>query len=99
MTIDSSGRLDLLILSNVPDRGAHKVAVPFDALKKTSDGSLVLNVAGERLAMAPVFYKSDTDRPGYDQRVDRFFGLSPRWTVKQQAENDPYRWGGEAQGF
>jgi sporulation protein YlmC with PRC-barrel domain len=99
MTIDSSGRLDLLILSNVPDRGAHKVAVPFDALKKTSDGSLVLNVAGERLAMAPVFYKSDTDRPGYDQRVDRFFGLSPRWTVKQQAEKDPYRWGGEAQDF
>jgi sporulation protein YlmC with PRC-barrel domain len=99
MTIDSSGRLELLVLSNVPDRGSHKVAVPFDALKRTSDGSLVLNVAGERLAMAPVFYKSETDRPGYDQRVDRFFGLSPRWTVKQQAENDPYRWGGEAQGF
>jgi len=99
MTIDSSGRLDLLILSNVPDRGAHKAAVPFNALKKTSDGSLVLNVAGKRLAMSPVFYKSDTKRPGYDERVDRFFGLAPRWTVKQQAENDPYRWGGEAQGF
>jgi sporulation protein YlmC with PRC-barrel domain len=99
MTIDSSGRLDLLILSNVPDRGSHEVAVPFDALKRTSDGSLVLSVAGERLAMAPVFSRSYSNRPGYDKRVDRFFGLSPRWTVKQQAKNDPYRWGGEAQDF
>ena len=99
MTIDSSGRLDLLILSYVPNRGAHKVAVPFDALKKNSDGSLVLNVAGKRLAMAPVFYKSHINRPGYDKRVDRFFGLSPRWTAKQQAQNEPDRWGGEAQEF
>ena len=99
MTIDSSGRLDLLILSYVPNRGAHKVAVPFDALKKNSDGFLVLNVAGKRLAMAPVFYKSHINRPGYDKRVDRFFGLSPRWTAKQQAQNEPDRWGGEAQEF
>ena len=99
MTMDSSGRLDLLIVSNVPGRGAHKEAIPFDALKKTSDGSLVLNVLGERLAMAPLFSRSYSNRPGYDERVDRFFGLSPRWTVKQQAENDPYRWGGEVQGF
>jgi len=99
MTIKSSGRLDLLILSRVPGRGSHEVAVPFDALKKTSDGALVLNIPGERLAMAPVFYRWDTNRPGYDRRVDRFFGLSPRWTVKHQAVNDPYRWGGEAQGF
>jgi hypothetical protein len=99
MTMDSFGRLDLLILSNIPNRGSHKVAVPFDELKRTGDGSLVLDVAGKRLAMAPVFYRSDTDRPGYDERVDRFFGLSPRWTVKQQAEKDPYRWGGEAQEF
>jgi len=99
MTVRSSGRLDLLILSDLPNRGSHKVAVPFDELKRTSDGSLLLNVTGERLAMAPVFYKSYASRPGYDQRVDRFFGLSPHWTIKQQAENDPYRWGGEAQEF
>ncbi len=99
MTIDSSGHLDLLILSHVPGRGAHKVAVPFGELKKNSDGALVLNVAGERLARAPVFHKSDIKRSGYDERVDRFFGLSPRWTVKGQAENDLYGWGGEAQGF
>jgi sporulation protein YlmC with PRC-barrel domain len=98
MTIDSSGRLDLLILSHVPGRGAHKVAVPFDALRNSSDGALVLNIAGDRLEMAPVFHRSDTNRPGYDKRVDRFFGLSPRWTVKHQAESDPYRWGGESQG-
>jgi sporulation protein YlmC with PRC-barrel domain len=99
MTIDSSGRLDLLILSHVPGRGAHKVAVPFDALKKDSDGTLVLNIVGERLAMAPVFYRWDTNRSGYDARVDRFFGLSPRWTVSHQTLNDPYRWEGEAQDF
>ncbi len=99
ITIDSSGRLDLLVLSNVPDRGLHEVAVPFEALQKASDGSLALKVGGERLAMAPVFNKSHSSRPGYDERVDRFFGLSPHWTVKQQAESDPYRWGGEAQGF
>ena len=99
MTIDSSGRLDLLILSHVAGRGAHKVAVPFDALKKTSDGTLVLNIEGERLAMAPVFHRWDTNRSGYDARVDIFFGLSPRWTVKQQQQNDLYWWGGEAQDF
>lgn len=99
MTIDSSGHLDLLLLSGVPNRGSHEVAVPFEELKKTSDGSLVLNVTGRRLAMAPVFYKYDVNRMGYDQRVDRFFGLSPRWAVKPQAENDPYRWGGDYQGF
>lgn len=99
MTIDSSGRLELLLLSNLPDRGSHEVAVPFSALKKSGDGSLVLNVTGERLAMAPVFHSSYANRPGYDQRLDRFFGLSPHWTVKQQAENDPYRWGGAAQEF
>jgi len=42
--------------------------------------------------MAPVFYKSHINRPGYDKRVDRFFGLSPRWTAKQQAQNEPDRW-------
>jgi sporulation protein YlmC with PRC-barrel domain len=99
ITIDSSGRLDLLVLSNVPDRGLHEVAVPFEALKRTSDGSLALNVGGERLAMAPVFNMSYANKPGYDERVERFFGLSPHWTVKQQAESDPYRWGGDAQEF
>ena len=96
MTMDSSGRLELLVLSNVPGRGSHEVAVPFEALNRTSDGSLALNVGEEHLAMAPVFHKSYANRPGYDQQVDRFFGFSPRWTVKQQAESDPYRWGGEA---
>ena len=99
MTIDSSGRLDLLILSNVPERGSHELAVPFAELKKNGDGSLALNVTGERLAMAPVFNQFYASRPGYDERVDRFFGLSPRWTATQQAEKDPYRWGGEYQGF
>jgi len=99
MTIDSSSRLDLLVLSNVPGRGSHEVAVPFEALKRTSDGSLALKVGGERLAMAPVFNKSYANTLGYDERVDRFFGLSPHWTVKQQEESNPYRWGGEAQEF
>ena len=84
---------------NVSDRGADKIAVPFEALKRTSDGSLVLNVTGERLAMAPAFHRSYIDRMGYDQRVDRFFGLAPHWTVEHHAESDPYQWGGAAQGF
>jgi hypothetical protein len=99
VTMDSSWHLALLILSNVPDRGANKVAFPFEALKRTSDGSLVLNVKGERLAIAPVFHRSYVNRMGYDQRVDRFFGLAPHWTVEHHAESDPYQWGGAAQGF
>jgi sporulation protein YlmC with PRC-barrel domain len=99
MTMDSSGRLDLLILSNIPGRGANKVVVPFDALRKNSDGSLALNVTGERLAMAPVFHRSYANRTGYDERVDRFFGLAPRWTVEPRAASNPYQWGGAAQGF
>jgi sporulation protein YlmC with PRC-barrel domain len=99
MIMNSSGRLDLLVLSNVPGRGDSKVVVPFEALGRNRSGSLVLNVTGERLAMAPVFHQSYSTRTGYDRHVDRFFGLAPRWTVEHHAASNPYEWGGSAQDF
>jgi sporulation protein YlmC with PRC-barrel domain len=99
MIMNSSGRLDLLVISNVPRRGDSKVVVPFEALGKNSAGALVLNVPAERLAMAPVFHGSYANRTRYDQRVDRFFGLAPRWTVEHHAASNPYQWGGSAQDF
>lgn len=60
---------------------------------------MVLNVPWERLAMAPPYRSSKITDPGYDERVDRFFGLAPRWEENSATEKDPYRWGGEAQGF
>jgi sporulation protein YlmC with PRC-barrel domain len=99
MIMDGSGRLDFLVLSNLPGRGDSKVVVPFEALGKNSAGALVLNVTGERLAMAPVFHGSIANRKGYDESVARFFGLAPRWTVQHHAASNPYEWGGAAQGF
>jgi sporulation protein YlmC with PRC-barrel domain len=99
LIMNSSGRLDLLVLSNVPGRGDSKVVVPFEALAKSSEGALVLNVTAERLAMAPVFHEPYAKRTGYDERVDRFFGLAPSWTVEHHAASNPYKWGGAAQDF
>jgi sporulation protein YlmC with PRC-barrel domain len=99
MIMNPSVSLDLLFLSNVPGRGDHKVVVPFEALGKNSAGALVLNVPAERLAMAPVFHEPYAKRTGYDERVDRFFGLAPSWTVEHHAASNPYKWGGSAQDF
>jgi sporulation protein YlmC with PRC-barrel domain len=96
----SNGHIPLLILSNVKGRNDNLVAVPFDALRRTGKYPYALNIAGDKLASAPAFHRSDLHKRGYVQQVDRFFSLRPSWTEKGHVRNmDPYRWGGEAQDF
>ncbi len=100
LVVDPSGHINLLILSDVKGREDHQVAVPFDRLQGTSEGTFALNITGDQLASAPTFHRRDMYRYGYAERVDRFFGLQPHWTDRGQAKNlNPYRWGGEAQDF
>jgi sporulation protein YlmC with PRC-barrel domain len=96
----SNGHITLLALSDVEGRGDHLVAVPFDALNITDQGTFTLNITGNQLASAPSFHKSDLNKRGYAKNVYRFFGIRPLWTEGGSTRGlDPYRWGGEAQDF
>lgn len=101
LIIDSStGQIPLLVLSDVRGKGDNRVAVPFDALSRTSRGIFALNSTEDQLASAPSFHKSKMSNRSYTENVYRSFGLQPSWTEGGKAKAmDPYRWGGEAQDF
>ncbi len=108
LVIDSSnGKIAVLILSHIKGRGDDLVAVPFDTLKRTDEGTFALNVMGDDLAIgAKRFQTSDMHSPGYGEYggyaadVYRFFGLRPSWTTGGTTRStNPYRWGGTAQDF
>ena len=99
--IDPEGHISLAIIdrsSTKANEPEELVAVPFDALKWTSQGDyFVLNINRQVLAEAPVFHKNkDVTNPAFAAEMYRFFGLQPYWTEKAPS---PYQWGGEAQGF
>jgi sporulation protein YlmC with PRC-barrel domain len=99
LVIDSSiGHISLLILSDIKGRGDNLVAVPFDALYRTSGGTFALNSMGDELASASVFHRPDAHNYRYAERVYRFFGLQSSWSERGKGL-DLYRWGGEAQDF
>ncbi len=108
LVIDSSnGKIAVLILSHIKGRGDDLVAVPFDTLKRTDEGTFALNVMGDDLAIgAKRFQTSDMHSPGYGEYggyaadVYRSFGLRPSWTAGGTTRGtNPYRWGGTAQDF
>ncbi len=107
LVIDSSnGKIAVLILSHIEGRGDDLVAVPFDTLERTDEGTFALNVMGDDLAIgAKRFQASDMQSPGYGEYggyaadVYRFYGLRPSWTAGGTISANPYRWGGTAQDF
>ena len=78
------------------------IAVPFNALSLGLGREyFVLNTTRERLASAPSFNeKKDLSNRAFAENVYRYFGQQPYWTEGgYTGGTNPYRRGGEAQGF
>jgi sporulation protein YlmC with PRC-barrel domain len=102
--VDSKGQMEFAILLEgyLEIGDSRYIAVPYDALSLSSGAHFfVLNTTRRRLASAPTFNeKKDLSNRRFAASVYRYFGLQPYWTEGGYIKGmDPYRWGGEAQGF
>ncbi len=102
--VDSHGRIEFAILLEgyLEVGDSYHIAVPFDALSLGPGADyFVLNATRERMASAPRFVeKKDLSNRAFAERDYRYFGLQPPWTEGGTTQYaNPYRWGGEAQGF
>jgi sporulation protein YlmC with PRC-barrel domain len=102
--VDSNGRMEFAILLEgyLEIGDSRYVAVPYNMLSLSPGAHFfVLNATRQRLASAPTFNeKEDLSNRRFAESVYKYFGLQPYWTEGGYAKGmDPYRWGGEAQGF
>ncbi len=102
--IDSNGRVVFAIISRPGMLGirGRAVAVPFEALSVGREkNEFVLGMSTEMFASLPNYDKSaDLNNAQWAADVYRHFGLQPYWTEEGDTKDkNPYRWGGEAQGF
>ncbi len=108
LVVDSNGHVDFAIVvepnpspENFPDRF---VVVPFNilAISKAKSGkiSVVFNGGKERFYEGPEWGSEHLSNPKQAASVDRYYGVQPYWTERGITKHaNPYRWGGEAQGF
>ena len=80
--VTPSGQILFIILSVGGEPGEQKkeIAIPLSRfLYDQESGTLILNVEGEKLAIAPEFNISDLDDPSFATNVYKFFGEAPSW--------------------
>jgi sporulation protein YlmC with PRC-barrel domain len=79
MAVDPSGRIALLVLSNISGR-QDTIAVPYGAVAWSPD-RLVINVPGDKWANAPAFEgAAELGNRDYLMNVYRYYGQTPYWT-------------------
>ncbi len=84
----SDGRIIFLSLGHVAGRGDSLEAVPFSILSKSEGNIFALNVAKEKLAIAPTFNESeDINNPKWAENDYRFFSVQPCWTEMGSGES------------
>lgn len=87
LVINSDGSIVFLSLRNVAGRGDSLVAVPFSTLSRSEENTFALNIAGEKLAAAPIFNeREDISNREYAAGVYRFFGVQPCWIEEGSSE-------------
>jgi sporulation protein YlmC with PRC-barrel domain len=81
LVIDSrDGRVALVVVDRVPERGDAMVAVPFGELSM-SGNAYAFNFTDDRLAAAPTYNEfADANNPKRAEDIYRYFGLQPYWS-------------------
>ncbi len=106
LVVDSNGHVDFAIVSQpgFEQFWGRLVVVPFNTLTiskgKAGKISVVFNADKEKFYEGPDWGNQNLANPKQAAAVDRYYGIQPYWTKEGLTKYaNPYRWGGEAQGF
>lgn len=106
LVVDSNGHLDFAIVSQpgFDEFSGRLVVVPFRTLMisrgKSDKISVVFNADKEKFYEGPDWASENLSNMKQAASVDRYYGVQPYWTERGVTKYaNPYRWGGEAQGF